>query len=368
MRSRDSGSRKLRLVVGAVIALVSVVAYFSQSTTNELTGEVQQVSLSPSQEVQLGLSAAPSLTRQYGGAADAAITRYVQSVGQRVVSRSAAASSKYQFQFVVLADTRTVNAFALPGGPVFITQALLSRLGDEAQLAGVLGHEIAHVLARHGAQQLAKTQLTQGLVIATGVAADDHRQAQLAAIVGQLVVMKYGRDDELQSDALGVRLMAEAGYDPAAMLDVLRVLKTSARGGGQAEFFSTHPDPNNRIGEIEAAIARAPQGGERNAEAFKRALTSRGGDTAPPEAKKLPVEAEQTLALIDEGGPFPSPRDGVTFQNREGLLPAKAADYYREYTVKTPGERSRGARRIVAGQGGERYYSDDHYQSFTRVK
>lgn len=370
MASRES-SRRVRLVIGVVIALASVVAFFAKSTTNEITGEVQQVSLSPRQEVQLGLSAAPSLTRQYGGEADPAITRYVESVGKRIVARSAASKSQYQFHFVVLADQRTINAFALPGGPVFITQALLSRLGDEAQLAGVLGHEIGHVLGRHGSQQLAKRELTQGLVIATGVAADDHRNAQLAAVVGQLVVMKYGRDDELESDALGVRLMAEAGYDPTAMLDVLRVLKAAGGGGRNVEFFSTHPNPDNRIGLIQDAIDKAPKGGERNEEAFKQAITSRGGDTAPPpsEAKpSLPAEAMQTLALIDEGGPFPYPRDGVEFENREGLLPARPAGYYREYTVRTPGVKSRGTRRIVTGQGGERYYSDDHYESFTRVK
>ena len=370
MPSRES-SRKVRLIIGIVIALASVVAFFAKSTTNEITGEVQQVSLSPRQEVHLGLSAAPSLTKQYGGEADPAITRYVESVGKRVVSRSAASKSPYQFQFVVLADKRTINAFALPGGPVFITQALLSRLGDEAQLAGVLGHEIGHVLARHGAQRIAKSELTQGLVIATGVAADDHRDAQLAAVIGSLVVMKYGRDDELESDALGVRLMAEAGYDASAMLDVLRVLKESGGGGRNVEFFSTHPNPDNRIGMIQDAIDTAPKGGERNEDAFKQALTSRGGDTAPPppEAKPtLPAEAMQTLSLIDEGGPFPYPRDGVEFQNREGLLPEKPGGYYREYTVRTPGVKTRGTRRIVTGADGERYYSDDHYESFTRVK
>lgn len=379
MNSQPSGNRKLRLAIGLIIAVVSLVSYFGRSSTNEVTGEVQQVSMTPREEVQLGLAAVPSLTQQYGGAADSALSAYVESIGNRVVARSVARDSKYQFKFVVLNDTRTINAFALPGGPVFVTRALLSRLGDEAQLAGVLGHEIGHVLARHGAQKLAKAELTQGLVTATGVATEDRRQAQLAAAAAQLVVMKYGREDELESDALGVRLMAEAGYDAAAMVDVLEVLKASAGGARQPEFFSTHPNPENRIGEIQIAIAKAGKGGERNVEAFERAVRSRGGDTAPPPAPAvddaprakgptLPAEALQTLSLIDEGGPFPYPRDGVEFQNREGLLPRKPAGYYREYTVKTPGERTRGARRIVTGANGERYYTDDHYESFTRVK
>ncbi len=283
MNNANPRSRKFRIIIAIVIAAVSFISYFATSTTNEVTGQVQQVSLSPDEEVQLGLAAVPSLTSEYGGKSNPALTRYVESVGKRVIALSSAAKSRYPFQFVVLADQDTINAFALPGGPVFITEALLSKLGDEAQLAGVLGHEIGHVLARHGAQQLAKAELTQGLVLATGVAADDQRQMALARAVGSLVIMKYGRNDELQSDALGVQLMAEAGYEPRAMLDVLKVLKASAGGGRQPEFFSTHPNPENRIGELESIIANVPQGGERNVEAFQRAVTSRGGDTALPQ-------------------------------------------------------------------------------------
>ena len=88
------------------------------------------------------------------------------------------------------------------------------------------------------------------------------------------------------------------------------------------------------------------------------------GDIA---ARKLPDEARQTLALIDQSGPFPYQRDGAVFGNREGLLPKRERGYYREYTVKTPGARDRGARRIVAGRAGERYYTDDHYRSFRRI-
>lgn len=362
-----SSNQKVRLVIGLVLAAFALVSYLAKSTKNDVTGEVQQVSLSPQQEIATGLAAVPSMEREYGGASGPAITRYVTSVGERIVARSGAGKTPYQFHFVVLADPKTVNAFALPGGPVFITEGLLRRLPDEAALAGVLGHEIGHVVARHGAQQLAKSELAQGLVTATAVAADDRRQAELARAVGQLVVMKYGRDDELQSDALGVRFMAEAGYDARAMVDVLTVLKQLSAGGRQAEFFSTHPNPENRIEEIQAAIAAAPKGGERRAEAFRAALGGGEARAAPEVKPNLPPEALLTLKLIDAGGPFPYARDGIEFQNREGVLPAKARGYYREYTVETPGSSDRGARRIITGQGGERYYTDDHYETFTRV-
>ena len=116
----------------------------------------------------------------------------------------------------MLADPKTVNAFALPGGPIFITEGLLRQLKTEAELAGVLGHEIGHVIARHSSERLAKQQLTQGLLGALVVGSGDYTTAQIGQMVGSMINMKYGREDELESDALGIRIMAEAGYDPRA--------------------------------------------------------------------------------------------------------------------------------------------------------
>jgi beta-barrel assembly-enhancing protease len=217
---------------------------------------VQYVDLSPDEEIVLGLQAAPEVAQQYGGLyPDDEAQALVKEVGQRIVQASAAGRTPYQFDFHLLADTETVNAFALPGGPIFITAALLARLETEGQLAGVLGHEIAHVVARHGAERLAKQKLTQGLVGAAGVATD-LQGAQLAAVVGQLVNMRYSRQDELESDRLGVRFMTEAGYDPNALKDVMQILEQASGGSSQPEFMSTHPNPGNRIAEIEAAIAQ----------------------------------------------------------------------------------------------------------------
>lgn len=393
-RSRNSGGA--RLLIGLVIAGISVLTYLSRRTTNELTGETQYVKLTEQQEVSLGLSSAPQLTRQFGGAtSDSNLAEYVTRVGQRVASKSAAAKTKYPFKFTVLADRKTINAFALPGGPVFITEALLSRMTNEAQLAGVLGHEIGHVVARHGAEHLAKADLTTGLIGATVVATSDpdrpgdaRAKAALAAATAQLITMKFGRDDELESDRLGVRFMNEAGYDAAQMGEVMKVLK-AAGGGRTPEFFSTHPDPENRLEQIAAALKALPAGGELGADTFRTNVLERlGGPTPEPEPpadgaplpkrekgtteptlkiSQLPDEARDTLKLIESNGPFPFDRDGIEFKNREGKLPYRPGGYYREYTVITPGERTRGARRIVTGANGERYYSDDHYQSFSRL-
>ena len=166
----------------------------------------------------------------------------------RLVKSSSVNQTDYPFECHLLADQETINAFALPGGQVYVTEALFQRLETEGQLAGVLGHEIGHVVARHGAEHIAKQQLTQGLTGAAVVASYDPNNpnsayaAQFAMLVGQLVTLKYGRDDELESDRLGVRFMSEAGYDPRAMLRVMQILEESSSGGRPPEFFSTHPE------------------------------------------------------------------------------------------------------------------------------
>jgi predicted Zn-dependent protease len=191
----------------------------------------------------------------------------VDQIGERLVSRSAAGQTPYRFEFHVLDDPETINAFALPGGQVFITEGLLRRLETEGQVAGVLGHEIAHVVARHGAEHIAKQQLTQGLTGAAVLATYDpsdpssRGSAAVAAMIGQLVTMRFGRQDELESDRLGVRFTSEAGYDPRSMVKLMQILEESSQGNRPPEFFSTHPNPENRIQRIQEAIQeRFPNG------------------------------------------------------------------------------------------------------------
>jgi predicted Zn-dependent protease len=230
---------------------------FGSTSLNPLTGEKQRVALKPEEEIALGVKSAPQMAAQMGGiSANAESRSRVERVGARLVSRSIAAQSPYRFSFHVLADPRTVNAFALPGGPIFITEGLLGRLRGEDELAGVLGHEIGHVIGRHSSEQLAKQQLTQGLVGAAVLGTGDYTAAQVGQLVGGLINMRYGRDDELESDALGIRIMAEAGYDPRAMLGVMRTLAKASGGSRQPEFFSTHPHPENREARIREEIAK----------------------------------------------------------------------------------------------------------------
>lgn len=267
-RSRSRGPSSVRLLLALAVALASVLGYFSLRQYNPITGETQHVSMSVDQEIALGLQAAPEMAGQFGGLdPERQAQRLIDDVGHRILNGSAAAESGYNFEFHLLADPATINAFALPGGQVFITRGLLSRLETEGQLAGVLGHEIGHVVGRHGAEHMAKAQLTQGLSGAAVIAAYDptdpnsRGSAQVALLIGQMINMKFGRDDELESDRLGVRFISEAGYDPRAMLGVMKILAESARGQAPPEFFSTHPNPENRVAMIDAAIKeRFPSG------------------------------------------------------------------------------------------------------------
>ena len=250
-----------RLLIGLVMAVFALVSYLGSRTVNTVTGETQYVGITQEQEIALGLQSTPQMIEQYGGLDPSAQRQgAIDGIGKRLIAQSMASQTQYPNEFNLLADQQTINAFALPGGPAFMTDALFDRLNSEGQVAGVLGHEIGHVIARHGAQRIAKQQLTEGLTGALVLATYDpnaprtQRTAQVALVIGQLVNMKYGREDELESDRLGVRIMSEAGYDPRSMIRVMQVLEESAGGSRQPEFFSPHPNPENRIAYIEQAI------------------------------------------------------------------------------------------------------------------
>ncbi|MRS65624.1 M48 family metalloprotease [Larkinella terrae] len=254
-------SRATRVIIGLVMALVALFTYFTNTQENPVTGEKQHISMTPEQEVQLGLESAPQMAQEFGGLyPDEKVQQSVKRVGEKIVNSTSVKTSPYKFDFHVLADNKTVNAFAVPGGQVFITAALLDKLKSEDQLAGVLGHEITHVVGRHSAEQIAQQQLTQGLAGAAAVATEDPnspgRSSAIAAYVANLIGLKYGREDEIESDQLGVRWMIESGYKPEAMIEVMEILKAAGGPNRPSEFMSSHPDPDNRIERIKEAIAK----------------------------------------------------------------------------------------------------------------
>jgi predicted Zn-dependent protease len=249
----------LRWIIAIVIALGGIISYYAKTSKNPVTGETQRVALNPQQEMALGLQSAPRMAQQMGGAVDRndPMQKLVSDVGQRVLHGSEAAKGPYtdNFHYILLADDHTINAFALPGGQVFITRALLTRLQNEAQLAGVLGHETGHVIGRHSAEHLAQSQLGQTLVGAVAVGASNNRDggystAMIANVVNQMEQLRYSRKDESEADTFGLKYMTEAGYDPRAMLDVMRILKQASASGGGSDIFKTHPNPDARIETI----------------------------------------------------------------------------------------------------------------------
>lgn len=245
------------LVLAIILAGFALCKYYSQNQFNEVTGVNQHVSITADQEIELGLQSAPTMIQEFGGLhPDADAQRLVKQVGQKVVANSDASKTPYQYDFHLLNDAQVINAFALPGGQVFITAALFNKLENEDQLAGVFGHEVGHVVARHGAERIAKEELTQGLTGAAVVASGDYSTAQAAQMIAGLVNMSYGRDQELQSDDLGVRFMTQAGYQPEALIGVMQILESASGGQKQPEFLSTHPSPANRVEKIKAAIEK----------------------------------------------------------------------------------------------------------------
>lgn len=264
---RSGGRSGGRLLVGLLLALFAVISYFASTSVEEnpVTGEEQRVSMNADQEIALGLQAQPEMAAQHGGElASPEDQQLIEALGQKIVQASAAGGTPYagHFDFHLLADGQTVNAFALPGGQVSVTAGLVQALQTtEGELAGVLAHEIGHVVGRHSAEQMAKAQLTQGLASAAAIAAYDPNNpgsaasSQIAMLIGQAINTRYSREDELEADALGVRFMSEAGYDPRAMASVMTKLGQASGGARGPEFLSTHPNPENRIARIEEAIA-----------------------------------------------------------------------------------------------------------------
>ena len=249
-----SNKFKIRLLIGIAIVAFAFIQKCSQQEVNPYTGRKQTITMTPDQEIAIGLQSVPQMAEQFGGLfPDSQAQALVDQVGQKLVNASIAKETPYKYEFHLLADQNTINAFALPGGQVFITYALLSKLENEDQLAGVLGHEIGHVLGKHSAERIGETEFWRTVSTGASVGAD---MGGLISGIGQQTLLTNGRDDELESDDLGVRFMLKAGYNPEEMVGVMKILKTAAGPNRVPEFQSTHPDPDNRIEKIQESIKK----------------------------------------------------------------------------------------------------------------
>ncbi|MBD1261802.1 M48 family metalloprotease [Maribacter polysiphoniae] len=247
------GSWKIRIFIGLAIVAFAFIQRCSNKEENPYTGREQTINMTSEQEIAIGVQSAPEIAQQHGGLyPDERLQSFVDFVGEKLVDNSIARETPYEYDFHLLADDQTINAFALPGGQVFITYALFSQL-NEAQLAGVLGHEIGHVIGRHSAERIAESSFWQTITMGASVGAD---AGGIVGSIGQNTLLKNGRGDELESDELGVLFMINAGYDPTEMIEVMKILKAAAGPNRVPEFQSSHPDPENRIEKIREAIAK----------------------------------------------------------------------------------------------------------------
>lgn len=244
---------KIRIFIGLAIVAFAFMRKCASTETNPYTNREQAIALDPQEEIMLGVQSAPQMAAQHGGLyPDESLQDYVDRVGDKLVRNSVAAESPYQYEFHLLTDDQTINAFALPGGQIFITYALFEKLNED-QLAGVLGHEIGHILGRHSSERIANTEFWQTVSQGANVGAN---AGDLIAGIGQNTLLTNGRGDELESDDLGVLIMMNAGYDPYEMIRVMEILKEAAGPNRAPEFQSTHPDPDNRIERIRESIEK----------------------------------------------------------------------------------------------------------------
>ncbi|WP_299679254.1 M48 family metalloprotease [uncultured Dokdonia sp.] len=251
---RRGGGMKIRLLIGVAVVAFALIKNCSNKEENPYTGTVQSINMSPEQEIAIGLQHAPAMAQQHGGLyPDQRLQAYIDRIGNDLVQNTVARESPYKFEFHLLRDDQTINAFALPGGQIFITYALYSQLQNDDQVAGVLGHEIGHVLGKHSAERVAKSEMWQTISMGAEVGGG---MGQAASGIGQNILLGNGREDELESDDLGIRFMIRSGYDPREMIGVMQILKAAAGPNRQPEFSSTHPDPDNRIEKIKESIQK----------------------------------------------------------------------------------------------------------------
>lgn len=241
----------------AAAALAGAALGIAGCAINPATGKRQLTLVSESDEIAMGRESDRAISTEMGLYPDAALAGYVQALGRKLAARSERPDLDWTFRVV---DDPVVNAFALPGGFIYVTRGILAHLENEAELATVVGHEIGHVTARHSVSQISKLQLAQlGLGLGSVLAPDQaERFGGLAETGLGLLFLKYGRDDERQADELGLRYMVRAGYDPRPAVGVFDTLaRVSAAGGGgrTPAWASTHPAPERRKESMQAAIA-----------------------------------------------------------------------------------------------------------------
>ena len=246
----------------ALLAGVSVLAMFLPGISVDADGG-GQTQIKPGmnfftieQDIQLGRQAASEVERKYRLVNDPVVQEWVDELGRRLASHTTMPNLPWRFRVV---DTKAVNAFALPGGFVYVNRGLIEMTDDESEVAGVVGHEMAHVTLRHGTHQLSKSLMARfPLAALGGFGGAAGAIGQLGSIGASFAFLKFSRDDERQADIVGVQTMAKSGYDSHGMITIFQRLDKMGSGRGTPQFLSDHPNPENRIQKIEKEISLLP--------------------------------------------------------------------------------------------------------------
>jgi predicted Zn-dependent protease len=259
----------MRLRSAGFLAIVAFAVVASGCATNPVTGKTDVVTMTAEQEVALGRESHPKILQKFGRYDDEALQAYVNDIGQKIARVSHRPDLQYTFTIL---DTEDINAFALPGGYVYVTRGLMGYLNSEAELVAVLGHEVGHVTARHSVRQQAGATATGVGAMVVGILTGSGDLASVANMAGSALVSGYGRDMELEADDIGAQYLDRLGYDPDAMIDVVRLLKNQelfevqlARQEGRDPrvyhgVFATHPDNDTRLKEVVTAAHRVDTG------------------------------------------------------------------------------------------------------------
>ena len=286
--------------------LVLVLAALSGCAVNPVTGDRDLILVSGQQEIAMGMQNYVPMQQSQGGPydVDPELTQFVRSVGMKVARASGV---DLPYEFIVL-NNSVPNAWALPGGKIAINRGLLTEMKSEAELAAVLGHEVVHAAARHSAQQQSRGMLTQGLVVATTIAANDSSYRDLVAagagLAGQLTLMKYGRGAELESDKYGMRYMSKAGYDPQGAVSLQETFVRLSEGRNEdwlSGLFASHPPSRERVNANRKRLKNLPAGGivgtERYRAAMARTLRVKPAYDAYDEGRKALADGDRKEAL-----------------------------------------------------------------------
>lgn len=271
---------KRGLLVFGVILIGLVITILALRQRNPYTGEVRPLAMTSEDEAALGEVLAPRMSGELGGLDSSPDAQgMATAVGNRIAAAAiagAAGRSPYRFQFHVLADTALAEAYALPGGPVFLTRGLLDRLENEAQLASVLAHQVGHVLAGHAAEGFTRNDTT-------------------GAAIGKVLQRRYDKEDEVEADTVSVRLLGTAAFDPRALIELWRVMDEAAKEPGGGGFPSRHPGGPDRRRLLTEAIERAYPGGVPSTFSLGRWFAPEPPDATDPIESLHPADSASVL-------------------------------------------------------------------------